>query len=32
MEPGLAAACDAGEIENFKGTWLDPLADTIENL
>ena len=30
IEPGLAAAVDAGKIENFKGTWLDALADIIE--
>ncbi len=30
IEPALAAAVDAGRIEDFKGTWLDRLAEIIE--
>ena len=29
IDPALAAACDAGEIEGFAGGWLDDLFDTI---
>ena len=32
MDPALAAACDAGRIEMFDGTWLEPIADAIEAL
>lgn len=28
--PELAAACDNGEIENFKGKWLDEIPDILE--
>ena len=31
MNPLIAAACDNGEIESFKGNWLDNMADFIEN-
>lgn len=30
MSPALAAACDAGEIENFEGDFLDTMAAKIE--
>ncbi len=30
MSPALAAACDAGEIENYEGAYLDMLVDKIE--
>jgi Mrp family chromosome partitioning ATPase len=30
IDPAIAAACDAGEIELFKGNWLDPVADEIQ--
>lgn len=29
IDPKLAAACDAGTIELFEGTWLNGLLDTI---
>ena len=32
MDPKLAACCDGGYIELFKGDWLDGLADAIEKL
>ena len=32
MDPNLAAACDAGQIEMFDGSWLEPIADAIEKL
>ena len=32
MDPSLAAACDAGQIEMFDGSWLEPIADAIEKL
>ena len=32
MDPKLAACCDDGYIELFKGDWLDGLADAIEKL
>ena len=32
MEPKLAAACDRGAIELFKGDWLEKTADLIEDL
>lgn len=31
MSPGLATLCDQGSIEMFKGEWLDPVAELIEN-
>jgi len=30
IDPKLAAACDAGLIELFDGTWLSGVADTLE--
>ncbi len=30
ISPALASACDAGEIEDFKGDFLDNMADKIE--
>jgi Mrp family chromosome partitioning ATPase len=30
INPKLAAACDKGMIELFDGTWLDQIADVIE--
>ncbi len=30
MSPALAAACDSGNIEDFKGDYLDALAEKIE--
>lgn len=30
IDPRLAEASDAGEIEAFDGGWLDPIADLIE--
>ena len=32
IDPTLAAAVDAGEIEAVEGAWLDALADTVEKL
>ena len=32
IDPSLAAACDAGQIEMFDGSWLEPIADAIEKL
>ena len=32
MDPTLAAACDAGKIEMFDGSWLEPVADAIAAL
>ena len=32
MDPALAAACDAGRIEMFDGSWLEPVADAIAAL
>lgn len=32
LDPALAALCDQGQIESFKGDWLDPLAIKICNL
>ncbi len=32
IEPKLSAACDAGLIELFDGSWLDGLADKLETL
>ena len=32
MEPRLAAACDAGMIELFEGTWLAPVEKMLEEL
>ena len=32
IDPALAAGCDAGEIESFRGDWLDALADVLEKL
>ncbi|MDY3929229.1 MAG: Mrp/NBP35 family ATP-binding protein [Clostridia bacterium] len=32
MNNKLAAACDAGTIELFDGSWLDQMADSIEKL
>ncbi len=32
MDPALSAACDAGRIEDFKGNWLDGVADRLESL
>ena len=31
LDPALAALADAGEIEEFQGNWLDPVADCIEH-
>lgn len=33
IDPALAAACDAGTIESFNGTWLDGVLEklTTEN-
>ena len=30
IDPALAALVDAGEIENFQGSWLDAAADLLE--
>jgi len=32
IDPRLAALCDDGSIELFKGDWLDGLADAIEKM
>ncbi len=32
IDPKLAAACDAGEIESFEGPWLDGMFAAIEKL
>lgn len=32
INPKLAAACDKGMVELFEGSWLDNMADKIENL
>ena len=32
MDPALAAACDAGRVEMFDGSWLEPVADAIAAL
>ena len=32
MDANLAAACDAGMIEVFKGDWLDEMAEMLKNL
>ncbi len=32
MEPKLAAACDAGAIELFEGSWLDSFAEILEKM
>ena len=32
VEPKIAAACDAGEIEDVKGDWLGTVAQTLANL
>ncbi len=31
MNPLIASACDNGEIESFKGDWLDNMASFLEN-
>ena len=30
IDPAIAAACDAGRIEDVQGDWLSSLADAIE--
>ena len=30
IDPAIAAACDAGKIEDVQGDWLSSLADAIE--
>lgn len=32
IQPKLAAACDAGMIELYEGSWLDALTAKIESL
>ncbi len=32
IDPNLAAACDSGEIEDFKGSWLDNAVKKLESL
>lgn len=32
IEPALAAACDAGQIECFEGDWLEPAVKRLEKL
>ncbi len=32
IDPNLAAACDSGEIEDFKGNWLDNAVKKLESL
>jgi Mrp family chromosome partitioning ATPase len=32
IEPKLAAACDAGQIESFEGDWLEPAVQIIEKV
>ena len=32
IDPKLAAACDAGSIEEFAGSWLDELAEMIDKM
>lgn len=32
MSPGLASLCDEGQIELFKGDWMDSVAELIENI
>lgn len=29
IDPALAAACDAGKIEEFAGDWLEPMAEKV---
>ena len=31
IDPALAALVDAGDIESFRGAWLDGAADKLEN-
>ena len=31
IDPAIAAACDAGEIETLPAPWLDDFAASIEN-
>ena len=31
IDPALAALVDAGDIESFRGSWLDGAADALEN-
>ena len=31
IDSKLAALCDAGDIESFRGAWLDGAADKLEN-
>jgi Mrp family chromosome partitioning ATPase len=32
MDPAIARACDNGSIELYNGSWLDEMADYLENL
>lgn len=32
IDPKLAAACDAGDIESFQGDWLDDIFTAIQNI
>ena len=32
MDPKLAAACDAGQIESFEGDWLEKAVEKVESL
>lgn len=32
MNPIIAQACDNGEIESFKGDWLDSMASFIQDM
>lgn len=32
IDPQLAAACDAGNIEDYQGNWLDEAADKVDKL
>jgi MinD superfamily P-loop ATPase len=32
MEPILAAACDAGQIETFQGDWMAPAVSLLEDM
>ncbi len=32
IDPAIAKACDMGDIENYKGEWLDDMADVLKEL
>ena len=32
IDPAIAKACDMGNIEDYKGEWLDDMADVLKGL